>query len=172
MQKEEFSNRPWLRWQLTTGPDFELLESLSPSEGFPQQPLHLRSGPKVGLAGTCGSSPQARVVCSHQAKYLPSLGPHQVLNHDKHVPVYATPGKPLTEGGGDHGTSDCHAAMMSFLEGLLYVPQGITQQQGQLTADSPDGTCCWLKMSNSFKSLVEHDFFSSSLMFQISSFWA
>lgn len=44
--------------------------------------------------------------------------------------------------------------------------------QRQLTADSPEGTCCWLAMSSSLRSFVEHAFFSSSLMFQISSFWA
>lgn len=44
--------------------------------------------------------------------------------------------------------------------------------QGQLTADSPEGTCCLLKMSSSFRSFVEHAFFSSSLTFQIRSFWA
>lgn len=54
-----------------------------------------------------------------------------------------------------------HGAWVS----LLCVPTA-----GALTADSPDGTCCWLKMSSSFRSLVEHAFFSSSLIFQISSF--
>lgn len=44
--------------------------------------------------------------------------------------------------------------------------------QGQLTADSPEGTSCLLKMSSSFRSFVEHAFFSSSLTFQIRSFWA
>lgn len=41
-----------------------------------------------------------------------------------------------------------------------------------LTADSPEGTRCLLKISSSFRSLVEHTFFSSSLTFQIRSFWA
>lgn len=44
--------------------------------------------------------------------------------------------------------------------------------QRQLTADSPEGTCCLLNMSSSFRSFVEHAFFSSSLMFQIRLFWA
>lgn len=51
-------------------------------------------------------------------------------------------------------------------------PGRLAVTQGQLTADSPEGTCCLLKMSSSFRSFVEHAFFSSSLTFQIRSFWA